>query len=81
MIPEIDSQQFENEVHRAATPVLVEFYSDGCNPCQQMIPILDEVAKDRADRLRVFKFNAGNDPAFASRFRIASVEGPSFCSE
>jgi thioredoxin-like negative regulator of GroEL len=73
MISEIDSLQFEKEVHSAVSPVLVEFYSDGCSHCQHLIPILDEVAKDRADRLRVFKFNAGNDPAFASRFRIAAV--------
>ncbi len=70
---EIDAKQFEGEVLGSALPVLVEFFTPHCEPCRSMLPILDEIATERAATLKVFKFNAGDDPRFASQFRISSV--------
>jgi thioredoxin 1 len=73
MISEIDASQFDREVRTSAEPVLVEFFTDHCHFCQEVLPILAEIATERAKTLRVFKFNAGEDPRFASQFRIAAV--------
>ena len=73
MITQIDASQFQEQVTTSAVPVLVEFFSDHCFHCQQLLPILAEIAAERPDALRVFKFDAGADPQFASQFRITSV--------
>lgn len=73
MIPEIEASRFEQEVRASEVPVLVEFFTVTCAPCHHMLPVLAEIAEERRSALRVFKFNAGEDPAFASQFRISSV--------
>ncbi len=73
MISQINASQFDTQVTTSAIPVLVEFYSDGCSWCDALIPVLSEIAAERPEKLRIYKFNAGNDPQFASRFRITSV--------
>jgi thioredoxin 1 len=73
MIKQIDAIQFDAEVRASTVPVLIEFFSDGCSLCKQMLPLLAEIAVERAESLRVFTFDAGEDPRFAANFRIASV--------
>ncbi len=73
MITQINASQFNEQVTTSPVPVLVEFFSDHCFHCQQLLPVLAEIAAERPDTLRIFKFNAGDDPQFASKFRIASV--------
>ena len=73
MILQIDASQFDREVTASALPVLVEFFTDQCFHCEQALPILAKIAAERSETLRVFKFNAGEDPRFASQFRIVSV--------
>jgi thioredoxin-like negative regulator of GroEL len=73
MISEINASEFESQVITSATPTLVEFFAERCSPCQSMLPILWEIATERTATLRVFKFDAGNDPEFASKFRVSAV--------
>jgi thioredoxin 1 len=73
MISQTDAGKFASQVTSSTIPVLVEFFTDQCYPCKQMLPILAELAAERPETLRVFKFNAGEEPEFASQFRIASV--------
>jgi thioredoxin-like negative regulator of GroEL len=73
MINQINASEFDKQVTASTVPVLVEFFSDHCFHCQQLLPILAEIAAERPDTLRIFKFDAGQDPQFASKFRIASV--------
>jgi thioredoxin 1 len=73
MISQIDANQFDSQVYASDVPALVEFFSDECSHCRHMLPVLAEIASERSTALRVFKFNAGEDPQFASKFRITSV--------
>jgi len=73
MIPEIDASQFDAEISGSDRPVLVDFFTPLCGPCRLMLPIIYEIAQERAATLKVVKFDAAKDPAFASRFRISSV--------
>lgn len=73
MITQINASQFNGQVTSSAAPVLVEFFSDHCHYCQLLLPILAEIAAERPDTLRIFKFDAGQEPQFASQFRITSV--------
>jgi len=73
MITEIVADQFDAEVRGSTVPVLLEFFTSDCAPCRQVLPILDEIAVERGAALKVLKFNAGDDPQFASQFRVRSV--------
>lgn len=73
MITQITASQFAEQVTASKIPVLVEFFSDHCHYCQELLPVLAAIATERPDSLRIFKFDAGAEPEFASRFGIRAV--------
>ncbi len=73
MITQITAGQFAEQVTANKIPVVVDFFSDHCHFCQELLPILFAIASERPDSLRIFKFDAGAEPEFASRFGIRAV--------
>ncbi len=70
---ELTDVTFDEEMTVAPHPVLVEFWAPWCAPCRSMAPILDIVADDYGDRLRVFRVNADEHPDLARRYDVVSV--------
>jgi thioredoxin 1 len=64
---------FDEEVPASALPVVVEFWAEWCPPCKVLSPILDSMAVDFADRLRVFTINSDDHPALSARFQVMSI--------
>jgi len=64
---------FEQEVLLAGVPVLVEFWADWCGPCKLISPILDEVAKEYAGKLKVCKLNIDENQATPPKFGIRGI--------
>ncbi|MCK7499800.1 MAG: thioredoxin domain-containing protein [Comamonadaceae bacterium] len=54
---------------KSATPVLVDYWAEWCGPCKMIAPILDEVAKEYAGRLKVAKLNIDENPGHAAQVR------------
>ena len=54
-------------------PVLVDFYADWCGPCKTLAPILQQVARTHAGRLRVVKVDVDKNPAAAQQYRVQGV--------
>ncbi|WP_042724406.1 thioredoxin family protein [Chthoniobacter flavus] len=73
MIPQITAAQFAEQVTASKIPVLVDFFSDHCHFCQELLPVLADVATEQTESLRIFKFDAGAEPEFAARFGIRAV--------
>ncbi len=69
----LTSDTFENEVMNADKPVLVDFYADWCGPCKAMAPVLDEIAEEQADTVKVCKINVDDAPDIARKFRVMSI--------
>ena len=69
----IGEREFEAEVLRAATPVLVDFYADWCGPCQTQTPILESLAANQSDQIKVVKVDVDQDPNLAKRFGVRSI--------
>ena len=66
-------ENFEIEVLKADTPVLVDFYADWCGPCRIMAPVIEEVAGELEGRARVAKLDVDTNPQTAAKYGIRSI--------
>lgn len=64
---------FDQEVMQAELPVLIDFVADWCQPCKQLTPIVEEVARELQGKLKVVKIDIDRSPAVAGAFRIQSI--------
>jgi thioredoxin 1 len=69
----VTDESFEQEVLRSQLPAVVDFWSPTCPPCQVMGGLLNELAPEYADRLRIFKLNVEQSPDTAEQYRIRGV--------
>jgi len=64
---------FEAEVLQAQTPVLVDYWAEWCGPCKMIAPILDDVAKEYAGKLKVAKLNIDENQETPAKFGIRGI--------
>ena len=65
--------RFAFDVLRADQPVVVDFYADWCRSCQLLDPVLDELAADWGDRIRVVKLDVEDNPHTAERYGVKGI--------
>ena len=70
---EINEANFETEVLKSNQPVLADFWAEWCGPCKMLSPVLEEIAAEQAERVKVVKVNVDNNPQLAARFGIQSI--------
>jgi thioredoxin 1 len=71
-IPVTDAE-FKTEVLDADQPVLVDFWAEWCGPCRMVGPIVDEIADEHGEQLKVLKLNVDENPATARDYGIMSI--------
>jgi thioredoxin 1 len=72
-VPELNDQNFDAEVLQATGLVLVDFWAPGCGPCRMIAPMIEELAKENADSMKVAKINIYDSPDAATNYGISSI--------
>ena len=73
LIKHISDSTFEQDVLQADKPVLVDYWAEWCGPCKMIAPILDEVARDYAGRLKVAKIDIDANQSVPTKFGIRGI--------
>jgi len=69
----ITKQNFENEVINSDKPVILDFWAGWCGPCQMLTPIIDEIANESGNQIKVGKVNVDEENELASKFNVMSI--------
>ncbi|HUI29993.1 MAG TPA: thioredoxin [Candidatus Acidoferrales bacterium] len=72
-IIEASTASFKTEVLDSTTPVLVDFWAPWCGPCRMVAPLVEEIAKEYGDKLKVFKVNTDENMDIAIKYNIVSI--------
>jgi len=70
---EVTDKNFEKEVLKSDKPVLVDFWAEWCGPCRMQAPIIDEIAKDFSEKVKVGKLEVDQNPEMAQKYGVMSI--------
>lgn len=73
VIKHISDASFEADILNADKPVLVDFWAEWCGPCKMIAPVLDEIAKEYAERISIAKLNIDENAATPAKYGVRGI--------
>ena len=70
---QITDASFEQDVLKADTPVLVDFWAEWCGPCKQIGPALEEISDELGERVTIAKLNIDDHPDAPVRYGVRGI--------
>ena len=72
-IKEISDADFETEVLKSGVPVLVDFWAPWCGPCKSIAPVLEQLAAEYANKVKIAKVNLNDNPRTPAQYNVRSI--------
>jgi thioredoxin 1 len=72
-ITEVTDNNFQAEVIESDVPVLVDFWAPWCGPCRMVAPVLEEIASEKGDALKIVKLNVDDNQQTAMSYEVLSI--------
>jgi thioredoxin 1 len=69
----LDESNFDREVTQGDKPVIVDFWAEWCGPCKMIAPLLDEIAHEKADAVKVAKVNVDENQSLSLKYNIRAI--------
>ena len=69
----LNSENFTKEVLEEQKPVLIDFWAEWCGPCRMMAPVVDEIAENMQDSVKVCKVNIDENQELAEKYEVMSI--------
>jgi thioredoxin 1 len=70
---EVNETEWESEILKSSTPVLVDFWAEWCAPCKMLDPIVDEIAEEYQGKLRIAKIDADANTDVVTRYGVMGM--------
>ena len=64
---------FEQEVLKSETPVIVDFWAEWCGPCHAVAPVLEKIAEERGDEIKLVKVNIDEEQGLSIKYGVMSI--------
>ena len=68
-----DEATFDQVLRDSKVPILVDFWATWCGPCRMIAPVLEEIAEEQGEAVRIVKVNVDNNPELSNRFGIRNI--------
>ena len=72
-VTSLNEKNFEEEVLKSEKPVLIDFWASWCGPCRMMSPVVDEIAEEMKDEVKVCKINIDEEQNLAVKYNVMSI--------
>jgi thioredoxin 1 len=73
MAIDVTEETFQQEVLESDKPVIVDFWAEWCGPCHAVAPVLEKIAEERKDELKLVKVNIDREQALSARYGVMSI--------
>ena len=73
MVVEVTDQNFEQEILKSGIPAMVDMWAPWCGPCRMLGPVVEKLAEEFKDKVKVCKLNVDENPKTAETYRVMSI--------